>query len=519
MDCLLACAKGLMWRPRDGDPSPSITFPAMMLRVRDRDGAERFLRANPAQVAFEKHRGQRNIILKARQMGVTTWIAGRFFLKTLMNPGTLSVMVAQTQESAEGIFRVVQRFWECLDECEQQELFKRSIANVSTMRFPELDSEFRVLSASDPNAGRGLTIQNLHCSEVARWPGKAHDTLAGLRAALVPSGELVLESTPNGAYGCFYEEWQSAVEPDRAAANPGALVRHFFPWWMEPSYTGVAAQDLTAEEEQLVARHDLSARQIGFRRSLEANYRGLRSQEFAEDAETCFRATGDCCFETEPIEQRLIEIGPPPGAVIETRRGGALEIYLPPRQGKEYLLAVDTAGGGDSGDFAAIQVIDLETGIQCAELQQRIRPCDLAPVTIALANMYNNAIIAVERNNHGGALLAYLNGSQRPIRIYERREGHKGPQQGFLTTAASKPQIIARLGALLSESAGLFRSRRLLGECRTFVSYSGGRTGAAGGCHDDLLMAMAVAQAVRAEILLARQRPAATFGEDWSVEL
>jgi hypothetical protein len=47
----------------------------------------------------------------------------------------------------------------------------------------------------------------------------------------------------------------------------------------------------------------------------------------------------------------------------------------------------------------------------------------------------------------------------------------------------------------------LFLSRRLLEECRTFVSYPGGRTGAAGGAHDDCLMAMALGQAVRAERL------------------
>ena len=41
------------------------------------------------------------------------------------------------------------------------------------MCFPELDSEFRVVSAGDENAGRGLTMQNLHCSEVSRWPGDA----------------------------------------------------------------------------------------------------------------------------------------------------------------------------------------------------------------------------------------------------------------------------------------------------------------------------------------------------------
>ena len=78
---------------------------------------------------------------------------------------------------------------------------------------PEYARPERILSlilAADRNAGRGMTFQNLHCSEVSRWKGDAAETLAGLRAGLAPDGELVLESTPNGAGGCFYEEWQRA---------------------------------------------------------------------------------------------------------------------------------------------------------------------------------------------------------------------------------------------------------------------------------------------------------------------
>ena len=124
----------------------------------------------------------------------------------------MTVQVAQTREAAEGIFRMVQRIWEGLPEELREGPLRRSVANAGQMVFPELDSEFRVVSAGDENAGRGLTIQNLHCSEVSRWPGDAAATLAGLRAALAPGGEMVLESTPNGAYGCFYEEWMRAGE-------------------------------------------------------------------------------------------------------------------------------------------------------------------------------------------------------------------------------------------------------------------------------------------------------------------
>jgi hypothetical protein len=472
-----------------GDELMVVWLAERLLRVRDREGQERPLRANAVQLAFEGQRGQKNIVLKARQMGVTTWIAGRFFLKTITARGVLTVQVAHTQEAAEGIFRMVQRFWECLPKSMREGPLRRSRANVGQMCFPELDSEFRVVSAADGSAGRGLTIQNLHCSEVSRWTGNASETLAGLRAALAPGGELVMESTPNGAYGCFYEEWMRASEKD--------VVRHFFPWWLEDAYVAGAVMGHLSEEEQaLVSEHGLTREQIGFRRGLEASYHGLRSQEFAEDATACFKATGDSCFDVASVERRMQEV---PG-VVEQRRGGALQVWLPPMPGKEYVVGVDTAGGGSDGDYAAVQVIEVQTGLQCAEVRERLTVLELARVAAGLAREYGGAMIAVERNNHGSGVLAYLDAVERYARVYEQVG-----VAGWLTTAGSKPGMVSRMGALLTEEPWLFYSKRLLAECRTFISLPGGRTGAANGSHDDCLMAMAVAQAVRAE-LLARRR-------------
>jgi hypothetical protein len=416
-------------------------------------------------------------------MGVTTWVAGRFFLKTITAKGVLTVQVAQTREAAEGIFRMVQRFWENLPDDLRQGPLRRSRANVGQMSFPELDSEFRILSAGDAGAGRGLTIQNLHLSEVSRWPGDARETLAGLRAALSPTGDLVMESTPNGAYGSFYEEW------NRAATN--GTVQHFFPWWMEDAYVANAVTDFTDEERRLVELHHLKPEQIGFRRTLAASYRRLRSQEFAEDAISCFRATGDCCFEIDAIEKRLAEVPDP----VDKLRGGTLLTWLPPMPDKKYIVAVDTAGGGVDGDFAAVQVIEQESGLQCAELRQRLGPLELARVAAEMAREYGNAMVVVERNNHGSGVLAYLDSSEHYANVYAMDGA-----PGWLTTAGNKPAMVARMGALLVEAPKLFVSRRLLGECRTFVTFAGGRTGAANGAHDDCLMAMAIAQAVRAEM-------------------
>jgi hypothetical protein len=460
-----------------------------LLRVRDRAGKSVPLVANPAQLRFEQRRGRQNIVLKARQMGMTTWIAGRFFLRTISMPGTLTLQVAHTRAAAQSIFRIVQRMWEQLPPELRRGPLARSRANVGQMVFPQLDSEFRVASACDVGVGRGMSVQNLHCSEMSRWPGDAAEVLAGLRAGLAPAGELVLESTPNGADGSFYNEWAGGVD-DRK--QPG-LVRHFLPWWLEASYAGasVAKASYSEEERELAGKHKLSTRQIGFRRSLERSYGALRSQEFAEDAETCFRATGDCYFEVSAVERRMAELEEP----FETRRNGALQIYCRPYAGRKYVVAVDTAGGGSTGDFAAVQVVDVQTGKQCAELQQRLRPVELAHITAELAREYGGALVAVERNNHGHTVLAHLETSERYANVYVPRDG----QAGWLTNVVSKPDAIARLGALLLERPEMFASKRLLGECRTYVSGDGGRTGAANGAHDDLVMAMAIAQAVRAE--------------------
>ena len=486
----------------EAQPANLLTVAEDLLRVRDRAGLERPLRANAVQRAFERERGPQNIVLKARQMGITTWVAGRFFLKTITARGVLTVQVAQTREAAEGIFRMVQRFWECLPEDLRDGPLRRSKANAGQMCFPALDSEFRVVSAADENAGRGLTVQYLHCSEVSRWPGDAAATLAGLRAALAPGGEMVMESTPKGAYGCFYEEWGRASGQrgsELGDRREDSVVRHFFPWWMEESYVAApVAGELREDESRLMLTHGLTKEQIGFRRGLEVSYRGLRSQEFAEDAESCFKATGECCFETEAVEARLASVEGP----IEMRRGGALQIWLPPVLGKNYLVAVDTAGGGADGDFAAVQVIEMGSGLQCAELQQRLGTLELARVSARLAREYGGAMIAVERNNHGAGVLAYLDSVERYARVYEQ-----AGVAGWLTTAGSKPGMISRMGALLVESPELFYSRRLLGECRTFVTMAGGRTGAVNGAHDDCLMAMAIGQAVRAE-LMGRRRAA-----------
>jgi hypothetical protein len=472
-----------------GGVTAAMALAENLLVVRSREGKPVVLRANAVQRAFEGRRGTRNIVLKARQMGLTTWVAARFFLRTITHPGTLTLEVAHTQEAAEEIFRIVHRFVDQLPDKLRDGVLRTARSNARQIVFPEIDAQYRVVSAAEKNAGRGMTVQNLHCSELARWPGDAGETLAGLRAALAPGAELILESTPQGVGGCFHQEWTKAHET--------GTVRHFFPWWMEGRYRAepVEAASLTDEEREMMSEHGLDLGQIAYRRQIRADFRGLARQEFAEDDENCFLASGESFFELSAVEERLLTAPEP----MQQRRNEELAIWLPPIKGKEYLVAVDPAGGGSGGDYSAAQVLEMETALQCAEFAGHVGGLELTRLVTELAAEYNRAWLVVERNNHGSGVLALAEAVCKYPRIFQQ-----GGQAGYLTTSVSRPAILARLNAAIVEEPERFQSRRLLAECRSFVRLANGGMAAQTGTHDDRVMAMAIALAARSELAGAR---------------
>jgi hypothetical protein len=455
------------------------------LKIRVKRGGITNLKLNRAQQEYSRTCSQQNIVLKARQVGITTYVAARFFMQTIMRPGILAVQVAHSLESAESIFGIVRRFWENLPKTFRKDALIHSRANVRQLVFPRLDSEYRV-EVADANAGRGMTIHYLHGSEVSRWPRDAAETLASLRAAVAPGGEIVLESTPNGAAGVFYNEWQTAAET--------GYTRHFFPWWYEDDYRATLVEHdlvpgLTPEEKYLVEEHRLDNQQIEWRRKQWATLRNLAGQEYAEDASSCFLASGDCVFDLEAVDAAAAGAS----EAIDSRDNGRMVIWFPHQAGKEYIIGVDSAGGGSRGDYACAEVIERTLGLQCAELRGHFPPLELARLVVELGHSYGEALLAVERNNHGYGVLAHLQ-NMKYGNIFEQ-----GNQPGWLTSAVTRPAMIENMVAVVADQPQLFHSPRLLEECRTFVRRPDGSAGAADGAHDDCVMAMAIALAVRRE--------------------
>ncbi|HTW58860.1 MAG TPA: hypothetical protein VMD99_12085 [Terriglobales bacterium] len=458
-----------------------------LLKIRPKKDGLKYLKLNRAQREYSQRCTQRNIVLKARQVGITTYIAARFFIQTITRPGTLTLQVAHTEESAQALFNIVHRFWQRLPNSRvQRGALIKSRSNISQIVFPKLDSEYRVVTA-DEDAGRGMTIHNLHCSEISHWPRGGLDTLASLRAGVVPEGEIVLESTANGAAGIFYEEWKKAAET--------GYTQHFFPWWYEASYKEDVkkgtVRPYTDEESELAERHGLTEKQIAWRRTRWQVMRGRAPQEHAEDAVSCFLASGECVFDTAAIEQAAARAG----KASESQDNGRLQIWFPPNRGGQwqYIIGVDTAGGGTEGDYSCAQVIERRMGLQCAELHGHFPPYELAQRVVSLGRLYENALVAVERNNHGYGVLAHLKDLHYE-NLYE-----SGGQEGWLTSVVTRPAMIENLAAVLIAQPELFHSPRLLGELKTFVRHADGHGGAAEGAHDDCVMAMAIALSVRRE--------------------
>jgi hypothetical protein len=175
-------------------------------------------------------------------------------------------------------------------------------------------------------------------------------------------------------------------------------------------------------------------------------------------------------------------------------------MWFPPQPNSEYIVGADPAGGGADGDFSCAEVIDRETGLQCAELHGHFPLRMFGHKLVELAKRYNSALLVVERNNHGHAVLAHLENTE-----YENVYCGKDGQRGWLTSSASRPMMIENLESLLASEPGLFQSLRLLNECRSFVRQADGSASASAGTHDDCVIAMAIAHEARKR---AREQPA-----------
>lgn len=441
----------------------------------------------------EEFRSNRRIILKARQFGFTTLICALFFLDTINNPNTSSVVVAHDEGTTKKIFRMVRRFWENLPADIRPTLSKDSEEGIE---LAGNDSSFYIQTAGKKTSGRGSTLNNLHCSEMAFWP-TPEDTYRAIAEAVPDEGNIFVESTANGVGGFFYDEYHEGKKVGSAFSS------HFYAWFENPLYSlpdirSVPARPSEREEEaELAAKYGLSSQQLNWRRKKKRSP-GMRGsmfqQEYPSNDIEAFVNSGFSVFSGEAVNsiepKECIEVFPMPSELLALF-GNELVIFEPPDPKGQYVVSVDASEGiSKSGDHdnASVDVIDRLNWRQVAHLCAPIYPTMLANIVFMLGQMYNWAEVAIERNNHGHVVISWLT-EHSPYPNLARGDDGKS---GLLTTRKAKVQMIDNLKFVIEDGSLIVQSARTLKELNSFVKLPGGEMGAMKGTHDDCVMSLAV---------------------------
>ncbi|WLD56892.1 hypothetical protein NFC81_09125 [Salinispirillum sp. LH 10-3-1] len=462
----------------------------------------------------------RQLIIKGRQQGISTYIGWRFFQFVAFRRGLTAFILTHENKTTDNLFAMVKRFYESLPS-----LLRPAKKNDSAKRlqFTKRDAGYEVGTAGNRQTGRGFTAQLFHGSEVAFWPS-AGDILAGLMNSIAsePDTEIVLESTANGARGDFYEMVMLAKTPKSQRTEEDQAFEYeviFIPWYWQSEYSQKEPNGFkrSQAEDRLAAllrnhpdgeeyNHDITDDQLYWRRVKirELNSLDKFKQEYPSYIEEAFLFSGRTVFDPNHTELALADCREPTARFSIDSEGnwfrrddGELRVWALPKKRRRYVIGGDVAEGLVHGDFSTIDVLN-ESGIQVAQWHGHVPPDRLGDIVVAIAKRYNNAFVGIERNNHGLSTL-YRIRDLGYTNVYFQQDHEKVSERsvrkmGWLTSSRSKPLIIDRLGALFRDGVSGIRCRDTVDECRRYVVHDNGSFGADAGCFDDRVMSYAIAQ-------------------------
>lgn len=311
------------------------------LKVRTKSGDTTAFRMNRSQRYLHerlekqlKEKGKvRALVLKGRQIGISTYIAARFYWRITHKRGYRAFILTHLDAASDNLFNIAKRFHENCPELVRPETGK---SNSKELSFHLLDSGYKVATAGSAEVGRSETIQLFHGSEVGFWPN-AQNHSAGIRQAIanVPGTEDIRESTANGIGNSFYAEWKAA---ERGDSEYEAI---FIPWYWHEEYEAAAPEGWSPTEQWITYEqtYELERKQTYWaflkNRELAVVAGGTADepcwqfkQEYPANAQEAFQTSGVHAF-IEP-------------AVVLAARKAKVMAYGP------IILGIDPArGGGD----------------------------------------------------------------------------------------------------------------------------------------------------------------------------
>ena len=441
----------------------------------------------------------RAIILKARQMGLSTYTTARVFWKSYFNAYNKSVVMAHDAATSDALFNMSRNTISNMDPMFRP-AFKKS--NAKEIMFEHNDSGYRLYTAGAPEAGRGTTPTIAHLSEVAFW---THDEkiLAGLFQGIsqAKGTEVILESTANGVGNAFHRLWKGAV------AGENEYIAIFVPWFLMSEYRREIPDKITfertSEEEVLVTRFNLDNEQLYWRR-LKIAEGGLDKfkQEYPATPEEAFIVSGSNVFNIE----KLSALVPQPilkqmefsfeSMMMEEKPRGSIEIFKFPTFEDSFVIGADVSLGVGK-DYSTAVVMNNKREVCAVYRNNTIDPSQFGDLLFYLGRYYNNALLAVESNSMGIATLNRLTQMGYVNMYYQTKMANvskeEGTRIGWRTTSASKPAIIGFLKNAIEQEDIWIPSRIIIGELMNYVADDSGKTNAIVGHNDDTVIALAIA--------------------------
>lgn len=497
----------------------------------------------------------RYIILKARQMGLSTIIEALCFWWTTTHKNVNSVIIAHKKKAAKNLYKMFRRFYDNADQYfrptrkynTKDDLTFDVDDNVKEdyrargLKPPGLGSEIQTMVASE-GEGRSDTILFFHGSEVAFWD-KNSDVLSAVLQTipLMPNTFAFLESTANGVGGFFYDEWQFAKKGE------SRFKPLFFAWHEHPEYMLEGKIEVYDEEElelldifkKMGYPEEDWDRKLFWRREKKKEFRSEPDkfyQEYPKDDQEAFLASGRTVFDIRQLikmEEEARDHQPMFGSVIKVKNDRGQEHYqfdqvpatadgVPPTPLKvwelpikrdigkkimadvKYTIAIDTAegidkGAGDKeeGDYSVIDVMRTDTLKTVARWRGHTDPDLLGEIAFHLGTFYNYALIGCEVNNQGIVTvqklrnLFYRNLYQRETSEDEQFQ-ERTSRMGWQTNRKTKPVIIGELVKAIREGAITDYDIVFIREAMTYVRDDNGYTRAQENMFDDCVMAKAI---------------------------
>lgn len=450
---------------------------------------------NKAQNKFLENMTGRDIILKARQEGFSSFILAVFAYDFLFKPNSVNVSLSYESGAAEKLLDKVKLYIKDLG-------VPMKYNSRNEMYNEAIGSTFYIGTAAALNTGRGQTITNLHASEVAFYKD-GYKLMTGLLQSVPSTGRVILESTANGMGDYFHKEWNRGVGGD------GAFTPHFFSWTAHDEYQipiEIGFRPTTEETTEMI-EYGLTKEQVNWKREKVKQFKTIDefNQEYPITPEVAFISSGNPVFDIKVLN-RMSKIATEPkykGSLIgnktritlEPQPKGFLNVWELPNTMDSYVIGADVA---ESHDYSVAQVISKKKMEVVAQFRGKLPVDAFAKELERLAYFYNTALLGVERNNQGLAVLVVLNKLYYPNLFFKEDTNDVGESSvsklGWTTDIRSRPVMITDLGMYIRNNDIIIHDQTTLNELMTFVRTEEKPMGEAqSGCFDDCVMSLAIA--------------------------